>query len=68
MPKMTLDFTDEVYKRLHDLANRENISTVEVIRRALALYSYAQEETVEKKRKLSITDDQDKILKNIVFD
>lgn len=68
IPRITLEFTDEVYKKLEDLARREQISTVEVIRRALALYSYVQEETFEKQRKLSITDEKDTVLKNIVFD
>lgn len=67
MPRITLEFTDELYKKLEDLAGRENIPTVEIIRRALALYSYAQEETADNKRKLSITD-SNKVIKNIVFD
>ena len=67
MPRITLEFTDELYRKLEDLARRDNISNVEVIRRALALYSYAQEEIAEGTRKLSITE-QSKIIKNIVFD
>lgn len=68
MPRITLEFTDELYKKLNELAARERIDAVEVIRRALALYSYSHEEVVENKRRLSITDEQDKVLKNIVFD
>ena len=68
MPKITLEFTDELYQRLKSLAAREGIDEVEVIRRALGLYSYSHDEVVERKRKLSITDEQDKVLKHIVFD
>lgn len=69
MPRLTLEFTDELYKKLNDLAARERIDAVEVIRRALALYSYTREEAVDKEgRKLSITDEKNKVLKNILFD
>lgn len=68
MAKFTIEFPDEVTELLDRLAAREGISRAEVIRRALALYNYAQQETVVKKHKLSITDDQDKILRDIKFD
>ncbi len=68
MARITLEFPDTVNEMLDQLAQREQISKPEVIRRALALYSYVHEEAVEKKHKLSITDDQDTILKDIVFD
>lgn len=35
MPKLTLEFTGELYKKLNDLAARDGIDEVEVIRRVL---------------------------------
>jgi len=51
---------------LRDLARAERID-MEVIQRTLALYQYAHRKAVEQEHKLSITDDQDTIIKNIVF-
>jgi predicted transcriptional regulator len=68
MAKLVLEFPDDINTLLDKLAEREGISKPEVIRRAIALYSYVHEEAVEKKRKLSITDKDDTILKDIEFD
>lgn len=67
MARMTIEFPDKVNTMLEDLAKKDQISKVEVIRRALALYSYAHEETESKKRKVSITNDKDQIVKDILF-
>ena len=40
---------------------------MEILRRALALYGYAQKEAATEQRKLSITDEDDKIIKDIIF-
>ena len=67
MPRMTIEFPDKVNNMLEALAKKDQISKAEVLRRALALYSYAHEETEKKNRKVSITDEQDKIIKDILF-
>lgn len=67
MARMTIDFPDKVNTMLEELAKKDQISKAEVLRRALALYSYAHEETEKQKRKLSITDTQDRIIKDILF-
>lgn len=67
MPRMTIEFPDKVNKLLEELSAKDQISKAEVIRRALALYSYAHTEAVDKHNKLSITDDQDQVIKDIIF-
>lgn len=67
MVKLTLEVSDDVDALLRDLAQAEHIDKYEVIRRALALYNYVHREAIEQNRKLSITDDQNKIIESIVF-
>ncbi len=67
MPRMTIEFPDQVSKILKDLANKDQTTKVDVLRRALALYNYIHREAVDKDLKLSITDDEDTIIKDIVF-
>lgn len=67
MPRLTIEFNDQVNEILEDLADKDQTTKVDVIRRALALYKYVHKEAIEQKRKLSITDDEDKIIKDIVF-
>jgi predicted transcriptional regulator len=67
MPRMTIEFPDKVNDILTELSSKEQVSKVEILRRALALYNYVQKEAVDKKKKVSITDDDDTILKDIIF-
>jgi hypothetical protein len=52
---------------LVELAKLDDTTKADVIRRALALYNYVHREAIDKKLKLSITDDEDAIIKDIVF-
>lgn len=67
MPRLTIEFPDQISEILTSLAKKDQTTKVDVIRRALALYNYVHREAVDKKLKLSITDDRDAILKDIVF-
>ena len=67
MPRITIEFPEQVDKILRELAEKGDTSKVDVIRRALALYNYVNKEVKEKDLKLTISDD-DKILKEIVLD
>ena len=67
MPRMTIEFPDQIGEILTQLAQKDQTTKADVMRRALALYNFVHKEAVEKKMKLSITDDRDKILKEIVF-
>lgn len=67
MPRLTIEFPEQVNEVLKDLAKKDETTKVDVLRRALALYNYLHKEAIDKNLKLSITDDQDKVIKEIVF-
>lgn len=68
MPRLTVDLPDGLSSMLADLAKAEDTSKREVLRRAIALYHFLRKQGVQNgQNKLSITDDQDKILKEIVI-
>mgnify|MGYP001590634998 CR=1 FL=1 len=64
MAKLTLEFSGKTEKILQDLASEVGTTKVDIIRRALALYEYAVEET-KQGRRISVTKD-DKIIKDVV--
>jgi predicted CopG family antitoxin len=43
MTRLSVDITDDAYKRLVEAANREGVSPAELIRRALNLETYLRE-------------------------
>jgi len=69
MPRLTIDFPDEVSAILEKLAKDEKTSKREVVRRALAMYNYFHEEGVKMggEKNVAITDKSDKVLTRIVF-
>ena len=68
MPRITIEFPEQVDKILRELAEKGDTSKVDVIRRALALYNYVHKEVKEKDLKLAVANEEDKILKEIVLD
>ncbi len=67
MPRMTIEFSDQVDKILKSLAKKNQTTKVEILRRAISLYDYVEKETGgEKDQKLSITDEE-KIIKDIIL-
>ncbi len=69
MARLTIEFPDEGDQILRRLAQQEHTTKREVIRRALALYNYVHEEGVRMggERRLSITDKESKVVKDILF-
>lgn len=69
MPRLTIEFSHDVNDVLKKLAKADQTSKREVLRRALALYNYLYDQDVRPggDRKVSVTDNDDKILKDIVF-
>jgi predicted transcriptional regulator len=45
MPKFTVEFADGMAAKLDELATKKGVSKVDVLRRALTLYDYADRET-----------------------
>lgn len=67
MPKLTVEFSERMNEMLEGLAAKEETTKVDIIRRALALYKYVEEEVGESdKRRVAITED-DRVLKEIVL-
>ena len=64
MAKLTVEFSGKTEEILKELAAEAGTSKVDVLRRALALYKYAVDETKEGKR-ISVTKDNE-ILKDVV--
>ncbi|MSS72639.1 MAG: hypothetical protein EXS64_14275 [Candidatus Latescibacteria bacterium] len=67
MPRLTIEFPEQANEVLKNLAKKDETTKVDVLRRALALYNFVHKEAIDKNLKLSITDDKDTILKEIVF-
>jgi predicted transcriptional regulator len=69
MPRYTIDFDDEFDKTLAELVKSTNATTkAEVIRRAVASYSYLKnQQRQQKDTKLRIVDKDDTPLQEIVL-
>ena len=58
MAKFTVEFNDELNRKLTELAAEAGTTKVDIVRRALALYDYVESEVDEsRKRRLAITED-----------
>jgi predicted transcriptional regulator len=68
MPRYTIDFDDDFDKTLTDLVKNSDATTkADVIRRAVATYSYLKKaQQANKNAKVAITQD-DKVTKEIVL-
>jgi len=66
MPRYSIDLGSKLDKLLDDLSKRNETTKSEIIRRAVASYAYLDEER-KAGRKLSIVDDKDRIVKEVVL-
>jgi len=64
MPRYTIDFNEEFDNLLTEVAKKKGITKAEVIRRSVASYAYLDNQTKNQK-KISITNDEDKVIKDI---
>jgi len=67
MPRLTVQFPEKTDEILSELAAKDSVSKTEIIRRALSLYRFLDSEAREKGNKVAIADNNDKIIKEIVF-
>jgi predicted transcriptional regulator len=66
--RYTIDLDKEFDQTLSGLAESKNTTKAEIIRRALATYSFITRQTPsESGKKVSITDQADKVLKDIAI-
>jgi predicted transcriptional regulator len=67
MAKLTVEFNDKMNETLEQLAEEKKTTKVDVLRRAVALYKYLDEEQNQgDNKRVSITQN-DNILKDIVL-
>jgi hypothetical protein len=68
MPRYTLAFSEEFDKLLEEMSSKKDVTKAEIIRRALASYAVLQKQIgTDDKHKVSITDDMDNVLKDIIL-
>lgn len=70
MPRMTVEFPEEVSEILEDIAKGTSTSKREVIRRSLALYNHLYHlgvMTPGSQKRLKIIDNTDKVEREILF-
>ena len=65
MGKLTVQFTGRIDDDLEALAKEQGVPKTQVIRRAVALMKYVEDERA-RGHKLSITDENDHVVKDIV--
>ena len=67
MARLTVQFPERTSEILTELSEQDQVSKTEILRRALALYKYLENETREGGKKIAIADQNDQILKEIVI-
>lgn len=63
--RYTMDVDRETDKVLSDLSESKSVTKAEVVRRALATYAYLSKK--KEGEKVSITDEKDRVVKDIVM-
>ena len=68
MSKLTIQLGDKTNQLLKQLATEKNTTKTEIIRRALAMYKYLDDETRDGDKRVSITSVKDgNIIKDIIM-
>jgi hypothetical protein len=66
MKRLTLDMSPKMDDILTHLARGKSMSKAEVLRRAVALYNYVEEQLASGETSLTISNKQDEVIKEIV--
>jgi hypothetical protein len=67
MARLTVQFPKATSDILEELSSEDQVSKTEVLRRALAVYRYLEKETRGGKRKVAITDENGKVIKELLI-
>jgi predicted transcriptional regulator len=67
MPQYSVTFDDGFDQALSEAAARQRTTKADIIRKAVASYIYLNKETASDDRKVSITNDQDRVIKDVVL-
>ncbi len=67
MPQYSVNFTDNFDKVLADASKKQGTTKADIIRKAVASYVYLSKETVDTDRKVSITDANNRVIKDVML-
>ena len=67
MARLTVQFPEETTRVLEELSEKEEVSKTEIIRRALSVYKYLENETRDGRHKVAIADENGKVVKEILI-
>jgi len=67
MARLTVQFPEATSEILTELSAKDQVSKTEILRRALAVYKYLEQETRGSKHNVAITDENGKVIKEIVI-
>lgn len=67
MARLTVQFPEATTEILAEMSEKEQVSKTEILRRALAVYRYLENETRDGNRKVAIADENDKVVKEILI-
>ena len=64
--KLTLEFSPEMTKLIEGFAKEAGVNKIEIVRRSLALYNYANKEVMNKEgRCLAVISEDDEVIQRI---
>ncbi len=67
MPQYSVNFSSDFDKVLADTSKQQGTTKADIIRKAVASYVYLSKETTNADRKVSITDNQGLVIKDIIL-
>lgn len=67
MPQYSVNFTDDFDQVLSVASKKQGTTKADIIRKAVASYVYLNKETAGTDRKVSITDDKNRIIKDVML-
>ncbi len=67
MPQYSINIADSFDKVLTDASKAQGTTKADIIRKAVASYVYLNKETANTDRKVSITDDQNRVIKDVML-
>jgi len=65
--KYTVTFPEKISNMIDEMSEKDSVSKPEIMRRAISLYWYIQNEVEPSGNKICIVGSDDKIIKEVVF-
>lgn len=67
MPQYSVNFNDDFDKVLTEASKQQGATKADIIRKAVASYVYLNKETKNNGHKVSITDDKNQVIKDVML-